>query len=251
MSAACQQGEIEQLRCIQTPRCGYAPEARVVVARTKSIPVAFLLDVSLFRFASVISLSASRCVSFAFAHVVRMLSCLTSDVTKFRRSACLCAELRLRCLYLTRPPAILETSFLWGDGESIGGSKGGSSRTAVSGRLEGICGRRPRLELQSPCAYRLTGRWPELNWEIFGGSLTQYPAARLTARAQPRVPRLERPPLIGTKKARGAPGLAGPRWILVERQARLSSFPSGRQAKLERQLFTFLPTNSGDAQLSP
>lgn len=55
----------------------------------------------------VISFSARRWASFAFAKVVVMASCLKRDVTRFRRRDCRCAELRERCLYLACPPAML------------------------------------------------------------------------------------------------------------------------------------------------
>lgn len=69
--------------------------------------IALRLLVSLFRFARVISFSARRWASFALGQVVWMDSCFTRDVTRLRSRACRCAESRLRCRYLTRPPAML------------------------------------------------------------------------------------------------------------------------------------------------
>jgi hypothetical protein len=74
---------------------------------TKRIPWALRRAVSLSRLARVMSFSAMRCASLALCHVVWMDSYLMRDVTKFRSSACRCAELRLRCRYLVRPPAIV------------------------------------------------------------------------------------------------------------------------------------------------
>lgn len=143
-------------------------------AHTKRMPCAFLLAVSLFRFANVISLSASRCVSFAFAHVVRMLSCLTSDVTKLRSSACRWAELRLKCRYLTRPPAILflfrrltgrQEEIIVGDLAVVEYCLMGDSlkRPSSNGALLFLVA---ISNLSS--GTHLSAKWPELSWEIFG-----------------------------------------------------------------------------------
>jgi len=53
------------------------------------------------------SFSASRCASFAFGHVVVIDSYVKREVTRFRRSACLCEDERLRWRYFMRPPAIV------------------------------------------------------------------------------------------------------------------------------------------------
>jgi hypothetical protein len=74
---------------------------------TKSTPIAALLLVSLFRFARVMSFSATRCAAFAFGHVVWMDSCLTSDVTMLRRRAFRCADPRPSRLFCMAPPAIV------------------------------------------------------------------------------------------------------------------------------------------------
>lgn len=60
----------------------------------------------MLRLARVMSFSARRWASLAFAYEVWIDSCLIRDVTRLRRRACRCAELRLKCRYLTRPPAI-------------------------------------------------------------------------------------------------------------------------------------------------
>lgn len=41
-----------------------------------------------------------------------MDSCLNSDVSRLRRRACRCAELRLRCRYFVAPPAIVVVQVL-------------------------------------------------------------------------------------------------------------------------------------------
>lgn len=64
------------------------------------------LDVSLFLFASVMSLSARRWASLAFGHVVCIDSCLTREVTRLRRRACRWDELRPRVRNFMWPPAI-------------------------------------------------------------------------------------------------------------------------------------------------
>lgn len=74
---------------------------------TKRIPSANLRVFSVFLFASVINLSASRWASLALGHVVEMASCLMRDVTRLRSSACRCDDLRPKCRYLRAPPAIL------------------------------------------------------------------------------------------------------------------------------------------------
>ncbi len=48
-----------------------------------------------------------RCVSLALAYVVWRCSYCTSCVTRPRSSACRADDLRLRCRYLTRPPAMM------------------------------------------------------------------------------------------------------------------------------------------------
>jgi hypothetical protein len=62
---------------------------------------AFLPSTSLTRRAQVIVRSASRRVSFAFASVVRMRSCVNSAAIRFENSALRCAVVRER-----RTPAI-------------------------------------------------------------------------------------------------------------------------------------------------
>ena len=64
--------------------------------RTKKTECALLLLASVFLFASVTIFSASRCASFAFGHVVDIDSCSNREVTKFRRSAFRCDDLRER-----------------------------------------------------------------------------------------------------------------------------------------------------------
>ncbi len=68
---------------------------------------ALLLEASVFFFPRVMSFSASRCASFAFGHVVDIDSCVKREVTRFRRRACLCEDLRPRWRYFIRPPAIV------------------------------------------------------------------------------------------------------------------------------------------------
>lgn len=74
---------------------------------TNNIPVSSFLLAFVFLFAKVMTLSANRCVSFAFAYVVTMCSCIINAVTWLRSSAWRAAEVRLRCRYLTNPPAMI------------------------------------------------------------------------------------------------------------------------------------------------
>lgn len=69
---------------------------------------ALLRLASVFFFPRVMSFSASRCASSAFGNVVDIDSCVKSDVTRFRRRACLCEDERPRWRYLNRAPAILK-----------------------------------------------------------------------------------------------------------------------------------------------
>src|SRR5690606_12746496 len=55
----------------------------------------------------VMSFSANLWASLALGHVVLMDSSLISDVTRLRRSAWRCAEVRLSCRYFICPPAML------------------------------------------------------------------------------------------------------------------------------------------------
>jgi len=75
--------------------------------RTKKIPMALFRAASVLRLPSVINFSANRCASFALCHVVCIDSCFMSDVTRFRRRACLCDELRERERYFMCPPAMM------------------------------------------------------------------------------------------------------------------------------------------------
>lgn len=75
---------------------------------TKNMLKALLLLASVFFFPNVMSFSASRCASLALGNVVDIDSCVKRDVTRFRRRACLCDDLRPRWRYFNRAPAILE-----------------------------------------------------------------------------------------------------------------------------------------------
>lgn len=68
---------------------------------------ALLLLASVFFLPRVMSFSASLCASFALGYVVDIDSCWKRDVTRFRRSACLCAEDLPKWRYFMRPPAIM------------------------------------------------------------------------------------------------------------------------------------------------
>ena len=67
---------------------------------TYNIACAFERVALVFFFPSVMSFSASLCASLAFAHEVEIVSFSTRDVTRLRRRACRCAEVRprWRCL---------------------------------------------------------------------------------------------------------------------------------------------------------
>ena len=65
-----------------------------------------LLALVLF-FACVIIFSAIRCASFAFGHVVDMLSCWMREVTRLRRRARRWEDLRERWRYVDRAPAMV------------------------------------------------------------------------------------------------------------------------------------------------
>lgn len=66
------------------------------MSRTKKIDNAFRRLASVFFFPRVIRVSASRCASFALAHVVVIDSFSMSEVTKLRRRALRCEDLRPR-----------------------------------------------------------------------------------------------------------------------------------------------------------
>jgi len=61
---------------------------------------------SVFFFPSVMSFSARRWASFALGQVVVMDSWVKREVTRLRRRAWRCAEVRPRWRYFMRPPAI-------------------------------------------------------------------------------------------------------------------------------------------------
>jgi hypothetical protein len=78
----------------------------IVEKHTKNILRARLLLASVFFFPSVMSLSASRWASLALGYVVDIDSCLKRDVTRLRRRACLCEDVRPRCRYFNLAPAM-------------------------------------------------------------------------------------------------------------------------------------------------
>lgn len=86
----------------------------LVLVHTKKIWCALRRDASVFFFPNVTSFSANRCASFALCHVVAIDSCLNSDVTRLRRSACRCAEDRLSARYFMCPPAIMKGNWYRG-----------------------------------------------------------------------------------------------------------------------------------------
>lgn len=80
--------------------------------------MALRLLASVFFFPSVINFSARRCASLALGHVVVMVSCVKSDVTRFRSRALRCAEVRLswrNCTIVMRYVCISEVG---GEGAS-------------------------------------------------------------------------------------------------------------------------------------
>jgi hypothetical protein len=88
---------------------------------TKNILSARLLLASVFFFPRVISFSASRCASLALGYVVDIDSCVKRDVTRLRRRACLCEDVRPRCRYLNLAPAMLKSQEINGDFSRFGG----------------------------------------------------------------------------------------------------------------------------------
>ncbi len=73
---------------------------------TKKTPFALFLAAFVFLFPNVMSFSAIRCASLALGQVVLMDSCVMRLVTRLRRRACRCEEVRLRWRYLGLLPAI-------------------------------------------------------------------------------------------------------------------------------------------------
>lgn len=67
------------------------------VKRTNSIPCARCLAALVFLLPNVMSFSATRWASFARGHVVRIDSVSMRDVTRLRRRAERCEDLRPRC----------------------------------------------------------------------------------------------------------------------------------------------------------
>ncbi len=94
--------------CMSAP--DIPPSVVVLVGRlahTKNICSALRLLALVFFFPSVISFSASRWASLALGQVVLMDSWVMREVTRLRRRACRCEDLRFRWRYFMAPPAIM------------------------------------------------------------------------------------------------------------------------------------------------
>jgi hypothetical protein len=85
---------------------------------------ALLLLASVFLFPRVMSCSASLCASLALGYVVDIDSCVKRDVTRLRRRACLCEDVRPRCRYFNLAPAMAKSQEINGGSSPLGRNSG-------------------------------------------------------------------------------------------------------------------------------
>jgi hypothetical protein len=85
---------------------------------------ALLLLASVFFFPRVMSFSASLCASLALGYVVDIDSCVKRDVTRLRRRACLCEDVRPRCRYFNLAPAMAKSQEINGGSSPLGRNSG-------------------------------------------------------------------------------------------------------------------------------